>query len=1060
MDKKHFVILTFLFCMLAVRAQYLQVPYFCGFEDAVENANWTSITSTQNDWMVGGAEKLEGDSGIYVAYQSGTQEIVGTNASSNYMSLYRVVTLEERNVYEISFDWKNPGYGNGEMYVCWIPDEDEIPLYSSTVYDMPSWVKNYVVVQNDTILTGAPIWQNMTFEVVGTGMPHKLLFFFRSKGTSSHPSGRTYPAACLDNIQIAKKLTCLRPRNLTYEQLDASRGLFSWEGDLGPFELKYKGINEETWQVARNLTDFNTSTLKYELPVRPLRKGGYIAKVRQICEGDTSIWSVFPNILVHYSDNNCLDFLDLNGPNVECYLGNFDNPFLSGAREPLDYGFSTAKSRQTIHYVDDEYDPRTNYKLETTPPDGMPSVRLGNWNINAEAEAITYTYPVSADAPLLLLKYAIVLEDPNHDEANQPRFEMIITDGEGNEVDELLCGQANFAADKNDPAWEWGQGGSDSQVIFKNWTSTGLNLQNFIGQNIKITLTTRDCAQTGHYGYAYFTMDCMGAKITGVGCGDNMFGKIEAPEGFKYKWYPKDIKDGLDENAAEQAVQDWFNQPNFADTLQSFTPPGGTSDDGIYVCRIFSIDAPDCWFELEANLDPRDVFAEAESELTIENCEAKVSFTNSSYTKTRNRGDIGACEVFEWDFGNGIKSNEEHPTVVFEPGQTYYVSMKASISEGLCSDEWFDTIVVPDFGPSIDTIHAHTCTNNPAYEFEGVTYTTTGIRTKEFKSIYGCDSIRVLDLVVSEEIKIEYSDTITTEDVYDFYGQTPTETGTYTAELPGQNGECDTLVTLHLLVRPVLHVNFDTENLPDICQGDPDFTWTYSVRTGTLETYDLIFNDKAHNVGFEDQLDVPHIDGNITISLSEEAKPDRYGARLEFDGDTTGIEVFDFEFDVYYSASILQQKWNDVIAIYNTENNGGYEFSAFSWYVDGNEIPGMTGPIFYDSSKGLQIGSSYQAKLTRADDGVTAFTCPIYIVGKSENVEVYPTSAPKRSAVTISMPQEGQISVWDVMGNRISDGLLEAGLNHFSMPERVGTYVFKVLTVDGQSVNVRVMVTE
>ena len=267
-------------------------------------------------------------------------------------------------------------------------------------------------------------------------------------------------------------------------------------------------------------------------------------------------------------------------------------------------------------------------------------------------------------------------------------------------------------------------------------------------------------------------------------------------------------------------------------------------------------------------------------------------------------------------------------------------------------------------------------------------------------------------------------------------------------------------MTLHLLVRPVLHVNFDTENLPDICQGDPDFTWTYSVRTGTLETYDLIFNDKAHNVGFEDQLDVPHTDGNITISLPEEAKPDRYGARLEFDGDTTGIEVFEFEFDVYYSASILQQKWNDVIAIYNSDNNGGYDFSAFSWYVDGTEVSGMTGPIFYDSSNGLQIGSSYQAKLTRADDGVTAFTCPIYIVGKSENVEVYPTSAPKRSAVTISMPQEGQISVWDVMGNRISDGLLEAGLNHFSMPERVGTYVFKVLTVGGQSVNVRVMVTE
>lgn len=1061
MDKRPFVFLMLFCCVMAVNAQYLQVPYFCGFEDAAENAQWISMTSSQNDWTVGSEEKLEGESSMYVVHRSGSQEIIGTNSSPNYMSLYRVITLEGPDVYEISFDWKNPGYGNGEMYVCWVPDEDNIPIYSSTVYDMPTWVKNYVVVQNDTILTGAPIWQNMTFEVVGTGRPYKLLFFFRSQGESVH-ANKTYPAACIDNIQIAKKNLCLRPRNLTYEQLDASRGLFSWEGDLGPFELMYKGITDTEWQVARNLSDFNVNTLRYEFPVRPLRRGGYIAKIRQICEGDTSIWTVFPNILVYFSDKNCLDFLNLNGPDVECFLGNFENPFQSGPRGPYDYGFATGQSRQTIHYVDGEYDQRTNYKLETTPPDGMPSVRLGNWNTGAEAEAIRYTHHVSADAPLLLLKYAIVLDDMGHTPSDQPSFQMLITDAQGNDVDELMCGQANFIANKNDTNI-WKKGGISSQggqIIYKEWTSAGLNLQNFAGDDVLITFVTKDCLPTGHFGYGYFTMDCMGAKISGVGCGDSMFGQIEAPEGFNYKWYPKDIRDGLEDDAAEQAVQDWFNQPNFADTLQTFTPPGGTSDDGIYVCRIFSIDEPDCWFELEANLDPRDVFAEVESELIIENCEAKVTFTNNSYTKTRNRGDIGACELFEWDFGNGITSNEESPTVVFEPGQTYNVSMKASISEGLCYDEWFTTIEVPDFGPSIDTVHAHTCTNNPAYEFEGVTYTTTGIRTKEFKSIYGCDSIRVLDLVVSEEIEIEYSDTITTEDEYDFYGQKPTETGTYTAQLPGQNEECDTLVTLHLLVRPVLHINFDTENLPDICEGDPDFTWNYSIRTGTLETYDLVFNEKAHNVGFEDQLDVAHTDGNITIALPEEAKPDRYGARLEFDGDTTGVEVFDFEFDVYYASSILQQKWNDVIAIYNTENNGGYEFSGFSWYVDGVEIPGMTGPIFHDSSNGLQIGASYQAKLTRADDGVTTFTCPIVIYDKSGNVEVFPTSAPKKAPVTINMPLEGQISVWDIMGNCVSNGTLGVGANQYFLPERAGTYVFSIMTADGQNVNVRVMVTE
>ncbi len=1061
MNKRGLIVFALLAAVsLAVSGQTpLPVPYYCGFEDAAENANWVSVSTTQNDWKVGSEEKFDGDSSIYVFHRSGSQEVIGANNEANYMSLYRVVTLERGTEYEISFNWKNPGYGNAEMYVCWVPDTVNIPLYSSGTYDMPSWVKDRVMVQSDTILTGAPIWQNVTFDVMGMGKPYKLLFFFRSMSESKHPSGRTYPAACIDDVQIAKRLNCLRPRNLTYEHIDASRGLFSWEGDLGPFDLKYKALDDENWQLAQEIGDFNASTMKYEFPIRPLRKGGYVAAIRQICDGDTSIWAMFPNLFVYFSDNNCMDFTDLYGANVECSYGTFDNP--TANKGVVDNGFPSGTSRHTIHYLDDEYDPRTNYKLKTTPPDGMPSVRLGNWGTGSQAEAIKYTYHVPEDAPLLLLKYAIVLEDPGHDKANQPSFQMIISDPTGeSDVDELVCGQENFVADKTDPAWNFGgSGNTDAQIIYKEWTSAGLNLQSYAGKDVTIMFITKDCSQTGHFGYAYFTMDCMGAKITGVGCGDSMFGTIEAPEGFRYKWYPKDIQAG-----GEDAVQDWFNQPGYADTLQSFTPPGGTSDDGIFVCRIISVEAPDCWFELEANLDPRDVYPEVGAELVMADCDAKVTFTNTSYTKTRNRGDIGECELFEWDFGNGLKSNDKSPVVSFEPG-TYNVTMRASIAEGLCDGVWDTTIVIPQYGQTVDTIHAHTCTASPDYEFEGVIYNTTGIRTKELTSIYGCDSIRVLDLVVSEEIEIEYGDTCTTEDNYTFYGRVLTETGTYTQTLPGVDGDCDTLVTLHLLVRPVLHIAIDEENLPPLCYGDSAVSWNYIIESGTLESYDVLFDDKSLGAGFADQTEVPHTYGTINIPVPTTAKPDNYSVWLMFDGDTTGMDSINLKFDIYYPSSIVRQKWNNVLAVTNADYNGGYEFVSFNWFVDGELISGATGSYLYIPDGTLKMGAEYQAMLTRADDGITTMTCPFIPTDRDSLTvgpypTVYPTKGPRSSMVKVQMVKEGIVSVYDMLGRRYGEYRLPEGESEMMLPDKAGLYILKIDAGDDRPTVVRVMVTE
>ena len=104
----------------------------------------------------------------------------------------------------------------------------------------------------------------------------------------------------------------------------------------------------------------------------------------------------------------------------------------------VDYGSEDARSRHTIHDEIGKYDPRT---LNSTDPLGNPvaggllevppgedgSVRLGNWqdgNVNTsrigEAERITYAFDVTAAAPYLLLKYAVIWESPNHQDITLP----------------------------------------------------------------------------------------------------------------------------------------------------------------------------------------------------------------------------------------------------------------------------------------------------------------------------------------------------------------------------------------------------------------------------------------------------------------------------------------------------------------------------------------------------------------------------------------------------------------------------------------------------------------
>lgn len=96
------------------------------------------------------------------------------------------------------------------------------------------------------------------------------------------------------------------------------------------------------------------------------------------------------------------------------------------------------------------------------------------------------------------------------------------------------------------------------------------------------------------------------------------------------------------------------------------------------------------------------------------------------------------------------------------------------------------------------------------------------------------------------------------------------------------------------------------------------------------DSYNINYDEKGKDAGFEDT-GIMEIDSDtaITVAMPDGIIPDRYGATVTFHNDTCSNLVIPITLNVLYPSSILVQRWNDVLALTNSEHNGGYTFSAY-----------------------------------------------------------------------------------------------------------------------------------
>ena len=707
----------------------------------------------------------------------------------------------------------------------------------------------------------------------------------------------------------------------------------------------------------------------------------------------------------------CIDFTDLRSSKVRCTYGTFDNPYETVGL--VDDGPKAGSSRHTIHTDVSEKDPRTNNQLSTVPPGERASVRLGNWSTGSQAESITYEYNVDAEEnPVLVFKYAAVMQNPDHQPDEQPRLTLEILDS-NNEMVDSYCGAFDFIASES-LGWNTQD---KSGILWKDWTAVGLDLSNYSGQTIYIRFTTYDCSHGGHYGYAYLNISCQQKKIQSLTCGRNNQTTLSGPDGFEYKWYTL-------ENGSK----------NIVGTSQSITVP---TDETLYYCEVNQTGKPTCSFVMNAKADSRLPLANFAYQRKG-TCVDTLYLTNlSGVSRDGQLVNVPQedCDEYIWDLGDGriIHSKDINQPITYDNTDTYKVTLTAILKNGNCEHVCERNIFMHGYNDS-HTEHIYdTICSNEYVMFGADRIEKDGTYTHVVGTTYGCDSTFILHLRVNPSYYFEEPKAICDYEVYNYRGKLLNKTGIYKDTFYTQNG-CDSIYALNLQVRPTHKDTVDAsiclgeyyvfggntlydngiylDTLADAASGDCEIRTlrlrtvastiisnaqvddacaddtTYQIKyqyTGPAPvSYSLYYDKNARMMGFKDVHDAPFTgyvyDTIPYFANNSYIRPDWYNVRVEFNNGTCAPSqsAYELSFMVKYPSWILEQNWNDVVAVLNADYNGGYDFKQFDWFVNDK--------LFSENSKSYLYAPQYfhngdmvYAQLTRSNEDYPICTCPIVL---------------------------------------------------------------------------------
>lgn len=374
-----------------------------------------------------------------------------------------------------------------------------------------------------------------------------------------------------------------------------------------------------------------------------------------------------------------------NCPNLDLSFGNFTN-WVGRTGNCCPINLPTTGIVAGRHTIMNPGNDPIIPALTLTPPGYTRSARLGNSGSGAQAEGLRYTYNVQNNSSLFEYVFAVVLEDPGHSPAQQPRFELQVLNQNNQSIP---CTFYQVTAAGNVPGFQT-QGG----VRWRNWTKVGVDLLPYIGQNVTIEARTGDCSLSGHYGYGYIVGSCQPLVITVAYCIGDSVATLFAPSGFSsYQW----------------RIQ---GQPQVLSTQQSHiinNPSNGIT----YTCTVTSVMG--CTATLSAVINP----VISTSNFTYATaCNNLVNFTDATTVIN------GVPSLWNWDFGDGNTSQLQNPQHTYSQPGIYQVRLISGALSN-CPDTTIKQVVVSS-DPIANFILPTNCGNTVTFLDSSWTILNTG----------------------------------------------------------------------------------------------------------------------------------------------------------------------------------------------------------------------------------------------------------------------------------------------------------------------------------------------
>lgn len=255
-------------------------------------------------------------------------------------------------------------------------------------------------------------------------------------------------------------------------------------------------------------------------------------------------------------------------PNINFENGNLNNwyfytgfccPIIANLQSPAILGRHTLTSGNGL-------DQFGNFPV-VAPNSGNYSLKLGSTASGAKSERARYfiKVPSNNNNYKLIFRYAVVLENPNHTPAEQPRFEVRAYDSITNQP--VNCIQFNFVASSSLPGFMLYARNGDS-VYYKSWSTASLDLKGYSGRTIAVDFSSGDCSVGGHFGYGYVDVNCGLFEIETISCKGLDSSTLVGPPGFmNYAWYDSSFTNQIGSGQTIKVISpQTFNKYNLITT--------------------------------------------------------------------------------------------------------------------------------------------------------------------------------------------------------------------------------------------------------------------------------------------------------------------------------------------------------------------------------------------------------------------------------------------------------------------------------------------------------------